>query len=68
MPQTIYKVTTTYRTAQGTFTEQHIGTLLDCIRAAQSHGRGHNVLEISGVYEPLILNVTDKFISIFKDN
>jgi len=68
MPRSIYKVTTTYRTAQGEFTEQHIGTLEDCIIAAQSHGRGHNILEISGVYEPLILNVTDKFLSIFKDN
>lgn len=68
MPKAIYKVTTTYRTAQGEFTEQHIGTLEDCLIAAQSHGRGENVLEISGVYEPLILNVTDKFLSIFKDN
>lgn len=63
----IYKVTTTYKTAQGTFTEQHIGTLLDCLKAAQNHGRGENVLEISGVYEPLKLNVTDKFLSIFNN-
>lgn len=65
--ETIYKVTTTYRTDRGEFTEQYVGTLTDCLRASENHGRGQKILQIKSDYEPLVLNVTDKFLSIFNN-
>ena len=66
MPQTIYKSITDYRTENGDFTITHTGTLFDNLMAIDNALKNLKILAANSYHKPLILNVDDKHVSIFK--
>lgn len=66
--KTIYKSTTDYRTDNGTFTVEHTGTLSANLSAIENQLKNLKILSANTYHKPMVLNVTDKFLSIFNDN
>lgn len=66
MPQTIYKSTTDYRTDNGDFTIVHTGTLFDNLMAIDNALKNLKILAANSHHKPIILNVDDNHVSIFK--
>lgn len=67
MANLIYKSTTVYKTVTGTDSVQFVGTLSSNLLRIENHLKNLHVVQASSEHEPMKLNVSEQFESIFNN-